>query len=243
MLCSGGARRRASSLQAIVCATCVFFSVPVALGGVELPAGPHRDLVYGKCRTCHDLQYVKDSKGITKMQWRGVLETMEGLGLEVSDGQRKQILAYLGTYMGPNPPAQASQSSQGARLSGKQVYANQCVSCHRADGAGVKGEFPPLAGNPDLFATPEFPALVVLNGLRGEIRVQGEQFDGQMPSFSFLSNARIAAVIQYIRSAWGNDRRGADQPTLTGDDIAAARKRELTPEEVHAYRARKRPGV
>lgn len=205
-----------------------------AWAGVELPAGPHRDLVYGKCRTCHDLQYLKDSAGITRQQWEGVVSTMEGLGLDVSDSQKQHILAYLGTYLGPNPPKASAQASAETKISGEQVYASQCMSCHQQDGTGVAGEFPPLAGNPDLSRSREFPALVVLNGLQGAIRVNGKTYDGQMPSFSFLSDEKVSAVVNYVRNAWGNH---SAMDALQPGQIKALRSRQLDPQEVHAYRA------
>ena len=41
----------------------------VASDRIELPPGPNRDLVYARCRVCHDLQYVVDSAGITRDNW------------------------------------------------------------------------------------------------------------------------------------------------------------------------------
>ena len=212
--------------------------VTSAKAAVQLPAGAHRDLVYGKCRTCHDLQYLQDSKGITKAQWDGVLSTMQGLGLEISDSQRKDLLQYLGTYLGPNPPAAPAQPVESEQqVSGKQVFAAQCVSCHQTDGRGLPGEFPPLAGNGDLNRSSDFAALVVLNGLQGKIEVEGESYDGQMPSFAFLSDAKIAAVVNFIRTHWGNSPISGEDAAVQADDVATLRKRQLSPTQVHAYRA------
>ncbi|HKJ87137.1 MAG TPA: c-type cytochrome [Gammaproteobacteria bacterium] len=211
-----------------------------ALGAIKLPPGPNRDLVYGKCRTCHDLQYLKDSKGITRGQWKGILQVMKGYGLKVSDQERGKLLEYLATYLGPNPPKTSAKSSSAktqTKVSGKEVFTSQCVSCHQADGKGQPGEFPPLAGNPDLFRTKEFPALVVLNGMTGKIQVKGDTFNGNMPSFDFLSDDKIAAVIHYVRTQWGNkSNRPAGMEKLSADDVSTVRKKKLSPHQVHAYR-------
>jgi mono/diheme cytochrome c family protein len=209
---------------------------------VELPAGPHRDLVYGKCRTCHDLQYLKDSAGITEGQWKGILEVMKGYGLEITQAQHSDILDYLSTYLGPNPPPTGTKtaSSGGASspASGREVFASQCASCHQADGTGQAREFPPLAGNGDLFLSRELPILVVLNGLRGRIEVDGETYDGEMPTFAFLSDDKVAAVINYIRSAWGNDTLPPTAMAPVGPaDVREARDRKMSAQDVHAYRA------
>jgi mono/diheme cytochrome c family protein len=228
-------------LTLVLAAMLLPLSTVTAAGAVKLPQGPHRDLVYGKCRTCHDLQYLQSSKGITKAQWKGILDVMTGYGLEVSDQQRKQLLGYLSTYLGPNPPKQdtqtASKNSQAA-VSGKAVFNSQCVSCHQSDGQGQVGEFPPLAGNEDLFRTRKFPVFVLLNGLQGKITVNSHSYDGQMPSFDFLSNDKIAAVVNYVRTQWGNDdNRPKDMKAIAADDVASARNKQLSAKEVHAYRA------
>ena len=221
-------------------------AVALVLGGlanavIQLPPGPNRSLIYGKCRTCHDLQYLKESAGITRAQWEDVLVSMEMFGLEVSPQQRQEILTYLTTYLGPNPPPKevAAEPAEETKISGEMLFTRECIACHQANGQGRAGEFPPLAGNPDLFRTRIFPALVLLNGLHGKIRVKGNTYNGQMPSFDVLSNTEIAKLVNYVRGAWGNDEnRPRAMKPITAEDVAEARKSPLTPTQVHAYRAR-----
>ena len=53
----------------------------------------------------------------------------------------------------------------------------------------------------------------------------------------FLSDAEIAAVVNYVRSHWGNDAlHPPDYAELTPNDIANLRKNPKTPAEVHAER-------
>jgi len=81
---------------------------------------------------------------------------------------------------------------------GKEVYAENCSACHQPDGRGYDGIYPNLAGNP--IVRLEDPSPVI------EIVTRGR---GAMPSFAEqLPNHKLAAVITYIRSAWGNDERG-----------------------------------
>ena len=246
-LTGGGGRRRPHGRNTVVWGFLVVFwawlaGSPPALAGdeIKLPAGTHRDLVYGKCRTCHDLQYVVDSKGMSRTMWDGLLGSMEEFGLDVTDSQRRQILDYLATYLGPNPPPVdgKTDTASAADINGKDVFNSQCIACHQTNGKGLPGEFPPLAGNRDLFRSHEFPALVLLYGLHGKIQVEGAVFDGVMPSFAHLSDQQIAAVVTYIRQAWGNDQlRPADMTLLQPDDVGHARNRNLSASDVHAYRA------
>lgn len=205
----------------------------------NLPRGPGRELVYGHCQTCHDLQSVVDSAGIRRGAWDAVLDNMHGFGLRISDEQRARILDYLASYLGPKPPPEetAAATDGTGPVDGLQVFNDTCIACHGADGQGKQGEFPPLAGNRDLFLATDFPAVVALNGIEGKIEVAGHAFDKAMPPFDFLSDREIAAVVGYVRSAWNNDAiRPAGFADVTAGDVAARRAKPMTADEVHAFR-------
>jgi mono/diheme cytochrome c family protein len=214
-------------------------SSPVVADEIKLPPGPNRALVYGKCRTCHDLQYVKDSAGIRRDAWDAELEDMQQRGMELKPHERKKILEYLATYLGPNPPkAPAETETQAAHVDGKKIFRQQCSACHGRTGKGSGRSFPPLAGNRDVFLDRVFPVLVVLNGLRGHIKVEGKRFNGVMPSFAHLSDPKVAAVVNYIRNAWGNAKLKPDgMQAVDVKAVKQARARHLNASKVHAYRA------
>ncbi|MCH2155492.1 MAG: cytochrome c [Opitutales bacterium] len=98
---------------------------------------------------------------------------------------------------------------------GERIYA-QCVACHQADGNGMAGAFPPLAGSNWVTGSEELLAGILINGLVGEIEVMGNSYNGNMPAFgpngTGLRPRDIAAVLTYIRSSWGN---AADPITAT----------------------------
>jgi cytochrome c oxidase subunit 2 len=78
---------------------------------------------------------------------------------------------------------------------GEKVYAANCVACHQANGKGVQGAFPALDGSK------------IVNGSKAEnlaIVVKGKQGTAMQPFGNQLSNTDIAAVVTYIRGAWGN---------------------------------------
>jgi mono/diheme cytochrome c family protein len=90
-------------------------------------------------------------------------------------------------------------------MDGRQIYANICQGCHMADGAGAvgAGHYPALAKDPAL-ASRQYMALTLLMGRRnmpafGEKHVIGFGGPGVM-----LSNAQIAAVINFVRTNFGN---------------------------------------
>lgn len=86
---------------------------------------------------------------------------------------------------------------------GESVYKAQCLACHQANGQGVPGVFPALAGSAI--------AIEPANRLGHLHRIiYGKNL---MPAFGEqLSDVEIAAVTTYERNAWGND---------TGDIVQA----------------------
>ncbi len=207
--------------------------------GPELPPGPNRALVYGNCRTCHDLQYLVESAGVPRSTWNELIDSMKQYGLRIAPEDRKKILEYLGTYLGPNPPpktAAAPPEPQGP-IDSAELFRDQCSACHQPNGQGVPGQFPPLAHNADLFLSHDYPLRVVLAGLIGKLVVNGDHVDGLMPPLDVLSDQEIAAVVNYVRDAFGNDAlRPKTMPPVTPAMVAALRKQKLTSEQVFAYR-------
>ena len=123
---------------------------------------------------------------------------------------------------------------------GGRVYAANCLACHQANGQGIPGAFPPLAGHtPELYHAPggrEFLIKSVLYGLMGPITVAGISYNGVMPAFPQLSDAEIAAVLNYTLTEWGNDALLVDFSPLMPEEVAAERGQNLTMQQVHELR-------
>ncbi len=200
----------------------------------HLPDGPGVNLVYSKCQTCHDLQYVVDAKGLLPAQWSAVLAGMHDYGLQIDEAQTQQVLQYLTTYLGSSPPpATPTASKRTATLDGREVYAGNCASCHGAEGQGQAGYYPSLAGNVDIAKDAALPVLVVLNGLTGPIEVQGRRYDNTMPTLGHLSDVEIAAVVNFVRG-WNP----AQAAPVTPDAVTRLRQQPMTPTQVHDYRSK-----
>ena len=86
---------------------------------------------------------------------------------------------------------------------GKTLYNMYCTSCHKDDGKGLKGTFPPLI-NTEYIADKDKIIHTILNGLQGQIQIDGVKYDQAMPSFQFLSDVDIAKIASYVRSNFGN---------------------------------------
>lgn len=86
---------------------------------------------------------------------------------------------------------------------GEEVYAKACAACHQANGQGIPGAFPALAGSKMATEDKAGHIDIVVNGKAGTA----------MGAFGgILSAAELAAVITYERNAWGNDTGEMVQP-------------------------------
>lgn len=109
-----------------------------------------------------------------------------------------------------DPDAEAPEKEELTLVErGERVFSRQCAQCHQNDGEGVAGSFPPLNGSRWVEGGEERLARVLINGLRGEIEVKGNTYNGNMPAFgpngTGLDAEEIAGVLTYIRQAWDND--------------------------------------
>ncbi len=93
---------------------------------------------------------------------------------------------------------------------GEQQYGKFCAACHQANGEGLPPAFPGLKGgiSADKDKLEEHLAIV----LKGESGTA-------MASFSYLSDADIAAIITYERNAWGHNTG----QLVTPEQVQAAR--------------------
>ncbi|YCM47095.1 cytochrome c (plasmid) [Verrucomicrobiaceae bacterium 227] len=95
---------------------------------------------------------------------------------------------------------------QTSSVDGEKIYTQSCLACHQANGQGIPGAFPPLAGSDWVSGNPDRLSALVLHGLMGPIKVNGVDFNGAMPPWGItLDDASIAAALTYVRSSWGND--------------------------------------
>ena len=93
----------------------------------------------------------------------------------------------------------------GAKADGAALFASACVACHQANGAGLPGVFPPLAGSEWVAGKETTMAAIVLHGIAGSITVKGSNYAGAMPAFKDqFSDEQLAAVLTHVRSQWGN---------------------------------------
>lgn len=120
----------------------------------------------------------------------------DGLENGSRDGSRAQ-----GGMFSPGPAF--------AEQSGESLFANICQGCHMQDGRGATGagSFPSLVDDRNLQSA-GYAVHVVVNGLRA-----------MPPVGTAMSDVQTAAVVNYVRTHFGNDYQDA----VTPDDVKAVR--------------------
>lgn len=121
-------------------------------------------------------------------------------------------LTAIATYLKSLPsdkPAPLPKAAPGGvpqamfSTSGGLGYAQFCTDCHRLDGAGVKGVFPPLAGNPTIAASdPSTLIHITLTGWK-TAATEAHPRVYTMPAFARLSDAEVAEILSFVRESWG----------------------------------------
>ena len=108
----------------------------------------------------------------------------------------------------PGAPGAAASADAGARL-----YNQNCVPCHREDGAGVPTVYPALAGSVVVNGDPVQLAQWVLSGKRPPTMPAG-RYSTQMLLFGWMKDPDAAALLTYVRSHFGNDTPAVDAATV-----------------------------
>ncbi|WP_370654652.1 cytochrome c [Rhodoferax sp.] len=102
---------------------------------------------------------------------------------------------------------QAAQGAPSAAVSGigAKLYETHCAQCHGDRGEGVRGAYPPLAQNRGvtLSDTSNLVQMVLYGGFAPATEGNPRPF-GMPPFVLQLNDKSTAAVLTYIRNAWGN---------------------------------------
>lgn len=128
------------------------------------------------------------------------------LGVNITTGRAivPSVESIASKSHGLSPVVRPADETASAAPGPSGPYQTVCITCHQAEGQGVPGAFPPLAGSEWLLGNPEIPVRVVLLGLTGPIEVKGAKFNSVMPPPPGLTDESIAVAISYARTHFGN---------------------------------------
>jgi mono/diheme cytochrome c family protein len=144
----------------------------------------------------------------------------------LNDEDTKAMAVYLkgiAEASAPPAPSSALSTTESSLLIslGKTVYDKNCASCHGTQGEGKPPHWPPLANNQSIeMQSAVNPIRMVLNGGYPP-GTKGNPMPYGMPPFAgLLSDNEVAAVVSYIRTAWGN--RGTPVSAREANELRSA---------------------
>lgn len=111
-------------------------------------------------------------------------------------------------------PVENDFMANGIAGAGMAVYQKYCAACHKADGAGSDGFFPPLSKTEGVGDKERFMKTVI-EGMSGPLVVHGKTYNQDMPSFKFLTDKELADVLSYVRASFGNGH-----PSITEEEVS-----------------------
>lgn len=126
----------------------------------------------------------------------------------------QSMAMYLQTLAPPSPTASSKAASPVTTSGvtarpkdfalGERLYENHCAQCHGKSGEGVADAYPALAGNRAVLMRDTHNLVqVVLHGGYGPSTAGKPQPHGMPPYQLMLNDAEVAAVLSFIRNAWG----------------------------------------
>ncbi len=100
---------------------------------------------------------------------------------------------------------------------GKQLYEENCASCHQFDGGGVPMMQPSLIGS-ERANGPVGGVIEMIFFGSAAVPMNMSDYSNEMPAFDFLTNGEIATLATYVRTNFENEGG-----SVSADDVAARR--------------------
>ena len=116
---------------------------------------------------------------------------------------KKAVFIFLVSFISLASSAQKTVPAS-SMTAGKAIYEQYCMTCHQVDGAGAQNMIPPLIKTSYVLGDKAALTKILLNGMSGEIKVNGDMYSNEMPAQDYLKDEEIAAVLTYVRNSFGN---------------------------------------
>lgn len=149
------------------------------------------------------VSYLHDGGNMTRGSAFGPMQSVVDDSLsQMPKSDIEDLAAYLQTATKPRKThVRAVRLAKGEIAEGHALYVQNCAACHQANGEGVANVFPNLKGNRAVTDGPSNNLIGVMLGGMTPWHANGPA----MPAFgSILNDHQIAAIANYVRTAWGN---------------------------------------
>ncbi|GGF77400.1 alcohol dehydrogenase [Azorhizobium oxalatiphilum] len=177
----------------------------------------------GGWSTADIVEYLKTGRNAKSAASGPMAEVVYYSTQHMTDADLKAMAVYL-KERAPSPAVPAPKpvpAEDPVMKAGLAVYQDNCSACHVSNGQGIARLFPDLKGSAVVQADEvETLVRIVVQGTRAAATKTAPTGPG-MPAFDWkLNDVQTAALLTYIRNAWGN----AAAP-VTADQVKSIRGR------------------
>lgn len=131
---------------------------------------------------------------------------------EILKGNTNNLEKFLSVLSGEPKPASEKKekvppltAAEEERFKvGKETYTLTCAACHQPHGLGQDGLAPPLVDSDWVTGSPSRLVRIILQGLRGPLKVKDKEYNLEMPPLNVLDDEQIASIMTYVRREWGH---------------------------------------
>jgi len=103
---------------------------------------------------------------------------------------------------------------------GKKVYDKICINCHMADAGGIATFVPALSKSKLVLGQNTKLIRIVLKGSEELKSDKSRKYKNEMPAQAELTDKKVANVLTYIRSNFGNKA-----PAITAAEVKSVREK------------------
>ena len=154
--------------------------------------------------------------------WRVMYKADKGQfgAAQLASMEARKSRSYIKT-----PDEQKDDMGLGGEMEGHVLYNVYCAGCHQRDGKGDGSRYPPLAGSDWTTGDRNKLIGVLLQGLQGQILVNGKTYNGVMPAHgAFLDDHAVASILTYVVGAFNKNRNpvGSNEVSKVRKTVGAA---------------------
>ena len=116
------------------------------------------------------------------------------------------------------------------------AFRQRCAVCHQANGAGIPGDYPSIAGTIGVYVKVqqgrEFLIHLLLFGMNGAIKSHGASYEGLMPSAADFNDKELSEALNYVLLKLNADTVTHDFKPYTAAEFKDARSHKMSPSAV-----------
>lgn len=136
----------------------------------------------------------------------------------------------IGFALGFSPTVPPKTPSGEFQSEGRRLFTQTCAPCHRPDGRGVAGVYPPLTPHLGRYVRVpegrEYLIRTVMFGLMGRLESNGQTYDNIMlPIGLSLTDEQVADILNFVLRELNRESLPKDFQDIRPDEVARQRKR------------------